>query len=280
MSIFIVSYAKDAEWLWYCLASIEKFASGFLEVVVAIPMGDELAHKPHWERFKGIKWHGYEEAPAPLGMLDHMVRKCSADTFCKGDLIAHVDADCVFIKPVTPADYMHDGKPVLLMEPFSLLRVAHAGRYGWKKVVDAAIGGQVRFETMCRHPAVHWRKTYEATRHVIEGYTSKEFRDYVLSCKPDYPQGFAEFPTLGAIALRHFRSKYHFIDVSRHPRPENFLLQAHSHSGLDTDYDYNEQGIAFKGHPRKFYTEVLGLESPSAVPRYVPTAEEEERMAE
>jgi hypothetical protein len=34
----------------------------------------------------------------------------------------------------------------------------------------------------------------------------------VLGCKPNYPQGFAEFPSLGAFALRRFPEWYYIYD--------------------------------------------------------------------
>ena len=40
VSILIVTYGKDFHWLKWCLKSIEKFSTGFHELVVAIPMNE------------------------------------------------------------------------------------------------------------------------------------------------------------------------------------------------------------------------------------------------
>lgn len=231
MDIFIVSFAKDAEWLLYCLRSIKKFCTGFNSVVIATPGQDTAAFELHRALFPDFIYYEYDEPPFPLGNLDHMVKKCTADEYCGADLIAHVDADCLFIRPTTPSDYLVNGKPVLLIEPFEVLKELHPGRYRWKFAVDAALGGDAQFETMCRHPAVHWRNLYPIVRNHVSHMHGVDFEKYVLDCKPDYPQGFAEFPTLGAYALNSetFMSLYHFIDLSKAARPVNHLVQGHSH---------------------------------------------------
>ena len=97
--------------------------------------------------------------------------------------------------------------------------------------VDAALKTDAKFETMVRHPAVHHRELYGLVRAHVENVHGKPFNDYVLSCKPDYPQGFPEFPVLGAYALASatMKDRYHFIDVSTEARPANHLAQGHSH---------------------------------------------------
>jgi hypothetical protein len=182
MDIFIVSFAKDAQWLLYCLRSIKKFCLGFNAVVIATPVADTEAFLPHRTEFPEYIYLEYDEPAFPLGNLHHMFMKCTADEYCGAQLIAHVDSDCLFIKPTTPADYMVDGKPVLLVEPFDVLKTLHPGRFHWKSVVDAALGGNAAYETMCRHPAVHHRDLYAFVREHIATHHGVPFEQYVLSC--------------------------------------------------------------------------------------------------
>jgi hypothetical protein len=235
IDILIVTFAPDAWWLEQCLRSIGRFATGFGAVHVAYPDKDIMAFAPIGKRFESdvvsdipVYWHPYKEADAPLAHLDHNIRKCRADEFCPdADLIAHIDSDCFFREAVTPADYLVDGKPVLLIESYEKLKTAHPGRYYWKQTVEQALKIDAKWETMCRHPAVHWRGLYPMMRGRVEQVHQMDFDAYVLGQKPDRPCGFAEFPTLGAFAERSktFNPRYHFVDVDKMPRPHEKLLQ-------------------------------------------------------
>src|ERR1043166_937580 len=92
-ALVIVTFLKDAEWLRFCLRSINKFASGFLETVVIIPERDAQAMSP-MILGHGAKLKTFNEAPAPLGHLHHCAIKCSADLFTEADHVLYIDADC------------------------------------------------------------------------------------------------------------------------------------------------------------------------------------------
>lgn len=61
------------------------------------------------------------------------------------------------------------------------------------------------------------------------------FLSYVLTQKPNYPQGFSEFNALGSWVLKNARDNYHIIDVGAHPeqRPKEKLLQMWSHGPME-----------------------------------------------
>jgi hypothetical protein len=260
MDIFIVTFKRDVWWLRQCLASIAKFTTGFGATHVAYPKQDTGAFQQLRVDFGDVQWHEYLEAAAPLGHLDHNVRKCTADLFCMdADLICHVDADCFFREPTGPGDYIMDGKPVLLIESFEHLKTAHQGRYHWKEGVDRALKIDAKFETMCRHPAVHWRSLYPAMRDRIEEVHGKSFEEYVLSQRSERPCGFAEFPTLGAYALvsKRFRNVYHFVDVQKEPRPHDHLVQFWSHNNPDGEQRIWIEGEMHKIVPSQFISKAL-----------------------
>lgn len=259
VDIFIVSFAKDEEWLWYCLKSIRRFCVGFKRVVVLTPQQEASVFARHRAEFRGwaYRWPTYKEAPAPLGFLHHMVQVCRADGFCKSDLVMHVDSDCVFHTIAKPSDYMHNGKPILQIEPYAHLKSAHPNRYYWKTVVDAALGCDATHETMTRHPSIYPRELYPLVREHIEKLHGKPFEDYVLGCHPTYPQGYCEFGTLGAFAMHsasmrermHFvegtqqPDQNHFVTTDGSPAPRNLLLQGHSHpkgdpKNMDNPHSY------------------------------------------
>lgn len=247
VEIFIVSYLKDLEWLKYCLASIEKFATGFSGVTVLVP-SDEA------ERFgfvgkAGVRLENYA-APAnhKLRFLAHEIQKCRADEWCpKADYIAFVDSDCIFTERVTPEDYFVKGKPVLLMQPW--------GKEPWKAPTDSALGWDTKHNLMCRHPAVHYRWMFAGFRKRVEAVNKMKFDDYVISRKPDFPPGFSEFCALGSFVEYAYVDMYHFIDISKEPRPRDLLTQFWSHS--PPDKEQNMPSVGGKCVPMNIIRKVL-----------------------
>ena len=77
VEIFIVSFLRDAEFLRYCLKSIDKFATGFSGVTVVIPNRDVDAMRWVKQEF-GARLCGFDEAPNK-GMLHHEYQKIIAD---------------------------------------------------------------------------------------------------------------------------------------------------------------------------------------------------------
>jgi hypothetical protein len=240
VSIFIVSCGKHFTWLEYALKSIEKFARGFHEVMVVIPNNEP------WGEVSDVinSYHG----PVPLrvfsdeewpnkGMLWHEWMILNAETICKdAEYILHTDSDCVFTEPVSPEDYFVEGKPVLMYARYEWCcqRFNNPNFMHWKTAVENALGGVSEFEFMRRHPAVHLRDVYTLTRDLIFRNTGKTPQDYIIGCREEYPQGFAEFPTLGEVAWRHFHGRYHWHNQETTPRPKDKLMQLWSHASIET----------------------------------------------
>ncbi len=232
VSLLYVTFRRDLEFLDYSLQSFRKYCKGFAGVTIVVPTVDIDAFLPFEKKY------GTPECPVLIknflefpgkGFVHHLAMACYADVFNpSADYTLHLDPDCLWIKPTTPDDYfvtccdsstdiynkdLEYQKPVLLVEPFeAILQAGHVGRYGWKKVVEDALRFEVTHETMCRHPAVHYRKLYPMVRKLIEIAHCCPFTDYVLKQKNSFPQGFAEFPTMGAVAMKYFYNDYHFID--------------------------------------------------------------------
>jgi hypothetical protein len=149
-----------------------------------------------------------------VGMLDSEVRLCRADELCPyADFILFTDSDCIFTKPVCPADYFVGGKPVMLGKTFASMEREKCPALCWRQPTIDALGFAPEYETMRRHPAVHPRGLFAPFRAAVEKHTGRAFDEYVLGCKSTYPQGFAEFPSLGAFALKTMPEQYHFVDV-------------------------------------------------------------------
>lgn len=234
--ILMVTHANDIAFAVHSFESVRKFASGFVRKVVAVPLEDE---RTFLEAARPFGWAVVPFYQYPgKGFLEHMLAKCEAHTFLWDcEAILHLDADNLFTAPVTPEEYICDGKPILWRERYEDFRNTQGTRYSWKTCVRNATGIDPEFETMLRHPSVHLRRVYEKTREVIEAHTGMKMRDYILSCRNEYPQTFAEFPTLGAIAIAHFPELYSFVTKegdkwTPNPGPEK-LFNFWSHGGLE-----------------------------------------------
>lgn len=240
-SILIVTHQKDFPWLVWCLKSIARFASGFSAVKISIPSNtvaadittlSSLYHKCSpsipllWDVFD--EWMG-------KGFVHHEYQVICADwLLSEADLVLHMDSDCVFFKPTTPEGYIVNGKPVLIGAPYDYVvnRFRNPYHYKWKEAVERCLGGVSEQEFMRRHPAVHVREVYEKTRQLISEHTGMRASEFIRGQQNSFPQGFAEFPTLGEVAWRHFRNRYHFLRQDKDPWPDDHMIQFWSHGSL------------------------------------------------
>ena len=243
VEILIATWSKDIEYLRYNLKSIAKFASGFSGTTLLVAQQEEQLFKPICEEF-GCSLAMYDRVSDPkYWHLQHQTEKCMADVHCpNADLVLFTDSDCVFTAPVTPENYIiyllmspKIPKPILLIEEFSRLQ-----GNPWKPEVDRALGIDAKYETMRRHPAVHWREMFKDFRNRVETVHHMPFFDYVMRQKPEFPWGFSEFASMGAFCLWSdlWKTKYDFIDAKdeflyRRAVEAGNLLQFWSHAPID-----------------------------------------------
>lgn len=253
--VIYVTFARDLDWLRFSLESFVKFGKGFSGVKIVVPT---------WDVNKFLQFERYSTPECPVliknfmeypskGFVHHLAMKCYGDVFCPdADFVLHMDPDCLFTAPFTPEDYIVGSsptsdiinlekeeymwyRPILVIEPYEVLKTVHPARYNWKQVTEAAVKFDVSHETMCRHPAVHPRKTYKLTRDVIESAHGTPFIDFVIKQKNSYPQGFGEFNTLGAVAMEHLPESYIFVDrenIGIAADPPSKLWQGWSYTGV------------------------------------------------
>lgn len=232
-----VTFSRDLEWLKFSIQSLNKYAKGFDGVTIVVPVQDLDKFLPFEKMGDRILVKTFMEYPGK-GFVHHLAMKCYADVFSPAAThVLHMDPDCLFSCPVTPDDYFVDGKPVLVIEPYeAILKALHHPRYHWKSVTEEALKFACDYETMCRHPAVHPRETYRGLRDYMERVHEVPFYDWVIKQKNQFPQGFGEFNTLGAWALKFSPEKYHFIDRGydgemRDPIPK--VTQMWSYTGVN-----------------------------------------------
>lgn len=260
--IFIVTYANDFSYLEYCLRSIKKFAIGFSGVTILVPTKDvhalrEIISQVGIENVtvkSGYEWKG-------KGMLWHLMQKCRSDEWCPdADYVAHWDADCIFTAPVFPETFFKNGKPMLRYESFESLAKRHPAIWNWKIACENALPFSCPDEGMRGHPEVYHLGLYARTRELVEQKTKMKFNDYVKSGKNEYPQQFAELPTLSAVALHDFIDLYSPMDCSKQENPDKSpypVIQFWSHRPPDQEQEIWIDGVKRTVIPSKLAEDIL-----------------------
>lgn len=233
--IIIVTYSKDKAWLEHCLASIQKFAAGFHKILVAVPDWEAGEFREMCD-LHGAQLCGFPQVRDRRGHLHHCLMKCTANKLDpEADLFLYMDADCIFINPVTPADYMMDGKPVLLIESYASLERRKDPAVCWMHGTSHVLGFVPKYECMRRHPAVHHAQVLRSFKEWVEQRHGRSMESFALSQSQTFPVGFNDFNNLGAYAFRFHQEKYTIIDLTnnRGLRPKDKLLQFWSHGPID-----------------------------------------------
>lgn len=198
--IFIKTYSRDHEYLKYCLASIEKFCTGFRQVVIV-------------------------DSEHPQGYLDQQVQKLSAHYRTDADFILFTDSDTLFTQPVTPDTFMVDGKPIWIHTPWTPeLRAA----VPWFEPMRKFAGEDTPSEFMRRQGFMVPRQALEALQLFCWAKHKCPLEDYIMGEKI-----FSEYNSLGAYCWKFMHDRFHWVDSSKDELPALVVHQAWSHTPLE-----------------------------------------------
>lgn len=257
--MMIVTYRRDFPYLEWCLKSIAKFARGFNQLHILVPHEDvEDAQKLTWCGIEfPFKVRGYEEKPGK-GMLWHMRQVLYADQWSDADYIAHLDADCIFTEPITPADFFKEDRVILRYEPFTHIGRRHPQVLRWQECTQRCLPFPVIYETMRCLPLVYHRNTYLETRFLMAKATGKTVPEYILEQQNEFPQTWCEHVTLGNVAMNYFPEQYFPVEQkSDEVTPNNKLQQFWSHGKIDAPQEIWIKGKPTMGVPMEMIRHVL-----------------------
>lgn len=252
--ILIVTYWKDAPWLEYCLKALKKFCTGFTGITVAIPRKD-FSHFAFMKADYGVTLRLYDETRGK-GMIEHMARMAMADEFVPEgtDFVCHLDSDCIFHTPTTPADYFTDGKPVYLFRTWQSLTTEDPKNPGSKVVSDCAqwftptvkqLGFDPDVYTMCRHPSVFPLAFYKQYREHVASVQKMPFLDYMLSGRNEFPQDRMDWTAMGAWAYQMMHGCFHWVDIGAPGAvvPKDRQKTFWSHAGIKPETKAEMEGF-------------------------------------
>lgn len=203
VDIFIKTRPHDYPWLEWCRKSIRKFANGFR---LWMQSAEEIPDQRDDEGLELIE----DKNP---GYLWQQVCKLYADEtlYTDSEYILYMDSDCVFTRPVTPSDFIKDGKPIWLYTP---LDRARSDQHVWIPVMEKFLGKRPEHEFMRRHPFIVPRWALERLREFCQIKHGKTIEQYIMG-EADPNNGlalrFSEWNCLGFFLWEFHRDKVHWV---------------------------------------------------------------------
>ncbi len=257
--IFIKTYMGDAGFIGYCLRSIDKFATGFRNVVILVPRGD---WRPALPLSRGTLHEVDEQGD---GYLWQQVCKLKAHEYTDADYILYLDSDTIFNQPVTPETYFEGGKPLWLMTPWEKTETP------WQPIVEKFLGQPVAFEFMRRHPQMVPRWLLDEIGVFCLRVHGMPIEQYVMS-RPN--RDFSEFNCMGAYAYQFHRDKFLWLntEATRHLPPLT-VRQEFSWGGLNDTIRANFEAIL--NAPDGLTVNPEWLDAPLTSAACLPTSEPE-----
>lgn len=221
--IFIRTYHKDIEWLSHSLKSIHKFCSGYRNIIICIPTGQQHLLK-HLTQEKVVTCFSYSN-----DYIGQQVSKLLAYEHSDADYIWFTDSDCIYTMETKPEDFFKDGKPFVLKTPYEKVGDAIC----WKQPTENAMKMTLTHEYMRRLPLIYRNDTLKKIDlffNGVEGYVLKQ-------------PHFSEFNLMGAFAERFDKNKYVFLDTDTNEIPVQRIKQYWSHSGVTPEFKKEIESI-------------------------------------
>lgn len=215
--IFIVSCDRDAEWLRYCLRSIQKFGTGFRKINVAIPIGHNTAATV--AAYNGGTLQRFVEHHQKFAQVQTLMHTCYK-WGCDADHVLQIDSDCHLYKPTNPDSFFRDGKPIVKMQAYSEL-AKHAEARGacqWQPSTEQTLKFSCPMETMRLPGRMFPRWIFRDVERYVEQAHGMPLDQYICSRPPNATgipnrNDYAEFNVIGSYARRFHREKFSWHDV-------------------------------------------------------------------
>lgn len=239
--LFVASYRRDFEWLVHCLASIKRFAKGFLPPAVCVSSEDyaealELCSRIHPGTRVVIK--------DGVGFMRAQIAMMEVDLLCRdADMVYLVGSDCIFLREFTPEMYCPNGRAGVLMNSYAKLADVHSACLPWRRGVERVLGFAPDYEYMRRLPSVFPAAIFAPMRAYVASLHSMPFGEYIIEGNKAR-RDTSEANILGTYAHKFIPDSCDFVDVDNVTWEEgnpagwpSALGQLWSHGGLDLPAD-------------------------------------------
>lgn len=240
IDIFIRTYTKDFDILKYCLYSIEKYVSGYRNIIIIVKENEYTLLKDIIDinKYKVFTTHNYTSLYAKYNNVDYcgqQIDKLNADLYTDAEYILYIDCDVIFYNEINLYEVCFDNNKLILFKTL------------WKDVGDATCWQKclkrldllTDYEYMRRLPQLLPTKYLKDIRNYIENKMQNKF---IYACLDIYEKdGFSEFNIIGS-----YIDKYHNNDLNFNINlcfPEEYI---------NSKYNYNKTCVVqFWSHTEK-----------------------------
>jgi hypothetical protein len=201
--IVIKTRPHDYDWLEWCLKSIGTNCFEFNGLILI----NDIPSIEHPELFIPLR---NKHIGVPLkepGYLWQQRCKLYADQYSDAEYILFQDSDTIFTRPVTPSNFIKDGKPVWLYSP---LDKARPDQHAWIPVMEKFLGKKPEHEFMRRHPFIVPRWAFEELRTFCKYKHGMSLEDYIMAqAIPGHPLAlvFSEWNCMGFFLWEYHHDK-------------------------------------------------------------------------
>lgn len=240
ISIFIRTYHGDVEWLRYCLLSVQRNLSGWSEVVVCVPRGQEALIKPLLSDERLVTCEPFED-----DYIGQQVSKLQAHRHVRGDFVLFVDSDVVFRPGSSVENFFSTGLPVIGKERYDELSFPAARC--WQPVVEKLFGEIPEWEYM-RGSGVFLFRTDTLKAFAIR------FPEIEQYGRAQPYRSFSEYNFLGFFIEKTRATEYCLVDLNRQKLPPAEHLCFWSWDGITPEVftQLVAVGVADPLHPPDF----------------------------
>lgn len=236
--IVIRTWAKDAAWLRACVAAVDRYCSGWRDLIIVAPESSMEALR----RCKLPIGRLVACENSPADYLGQQVTKLYADLITDADLICHLDSDCIIRRPLRPGDLLDDaGRAVIVRTPATCFQ---RNRAPWQGVTEQFLCRPVTFDYMRRHPIVYPRWLYAELREFCRQVHGVELDSYVLS---QSPAAFSEFNSFGAFADERHHDSFAWVERHDTTFDESFARVFWSWAGIGVSQRVEIDSILHEG---------------------------------
>lgn len=217
-ALFCRTYYRDADRLRYMLRSIDKYCSGFSEVVIATPTAslDAIGAVVAEFKFASLK----ECTATPVDFIGQQITKMTANRYTDADMIVHVDSDCVFTKETRPEQLRRNGRPIMYYAPYQYF-YEHNFNMPWQTVTSQFLRRQVEHEFMRQFPLSYPRTLYDDLSNWYEETYQEAIENIIHRVHGDY---FSEFNLMGSFSFYNDKRYHEFVNVLEE-QPEDRVRQ-------------------------------------------------------
>jgi hypothetical protein len=166
--IFIKTYHKDFKWLKYCLKSIEKYATGFRNIIIVADDDGHVIPSEYLIKnckvfYVGLPDNRPSYVEHGIGYLWQQCIKLSWYNYSDANAVLIMDSDEMFTESISPISFQKEGKFTWNYRPWS---EAGSG-ICWKKSTDFLLNTDTTYDAMAITGFVLQRETTIALKNCL-----------------------------------------------------------------------------------------------------------------